>query len=79
MLFAVAIFLLIWVAFFSQFLLDKFLISTHLLSWLVLIITDEMGFFRALAGVWIIFSAAVFIWVLFNFLLHQSVRGFLKD
>lgn len=78
MLFFIAIFLLIWLVFFSQYRLDKFLINAHLFSWLILFVTDEPGMLRALAAVTLIFTAAIFVWVLFSHLLHKSVDGFLK-
>jgi hypothetical protein len=78
MVFFLALFLLIWLAFFSQYNLGNFLIYSHLASWLILIVTDEVGVIRGLAAIWLVFSAFVFIAVLFNYFLHKSVQGFLK-
>ena len=78
MVFLLAIFLFFWIAFFSKYNLGNFLINSHLISWIILFITDEPGLFRSFAGIWVVFSGFVFIAVMFNYFLHKSVQGFLK-
>jgi hypothetical protein len=68
-----------WAVFFRDVHFGNFVIGAHFLSWLVLIVTDEVGILRGLAAVTLVVTFFIFVGVLFNYLLHQTARGFLKD
>ena len=78
MIFLIAIFLLIWLSFFKDRDLGSFVINAQIVSWLIIIFTDEPGLFRSLAGLTVVLTGAVCLFLIFNLLLHKSVKGFLE-